>query len=352
MGSEILDSAKGARSPAPDAAADTPAAAPPPIIELDLQPPQRGEGTGAAPAPSALRGYVQVLRTDRARRRTALSTAAVCVVLVALTASAMQVRESQRERAQRQGELAVDLQLVGIRAASRSYDLNGAPANGTVTARVQMHNVGPASIELVGLDITTSEGGVVIANDVTDSTSPLQPGQTSNTTYNLRLPCGLGDRRGLTSMGLTARVRTVDGVVHKADVGLSQVNDDGGLVSGCLPPDTLQDPQSSYSSTTDGRAVTMTIIVGGSAKRIDLVIPRIGASIRMVSTPRLPAVAEPGVPLRVRVTPEVARCSRSPVNFDALQGFSVSIGAETVRDSYLPALVAQAVGRACSTTQK
>jgi hypothetical protein len=53
----------------------------------------------------------------------------------------------------------------------------------------------------------------------------------------------------------------------------------------------------------------------------------------------------------VKVTPQVTQCSRTPVNFDALPGIGVRIGTESVSDTYLPALVAQAAGRACGGRQ-
>jgi hypothetical protein len=349
MGSEILDSSRGTRSVAPDAGVASLPDQSVPIVELDeLKPPPPAPArTEPVRHPGPL-GYLRDVAGNPARRRTTIRTVLIGALLVACSASVVQFRAQHQNQVEQSGRLAVDIRLAEIRPASRSYDLSGNPARGSVTARVELHNLGPEEIRLVGLDVT-SDGEVQIANDVTQSSTPLAARDTSNTTYNLRLPCLLGQQRSRGTPDLTARIRTADQQVHNVPVDVSAVNQEGGLLIACITDtEDSRDPVSSYSSTTDGATVVMTVVVGGTAKRVALVTPNVGLSVRYVTVPRLPALAQPGVALRIRVTPQVTRCSRTPINFDALPGIGVSIGSEQVQDSYLPALVAQSAGRACA----
>jgi hypothetical protein len=351
MGSEILDSSRGTRPIAPDPAVDARPDRSVPTIELDELAPLPTAAASAEPdrRPIGPLGRLRVLVRDPARRRTTIRMVLAAALLVGLTASVVQYRSEHQNQVEASGRLAVDIRLAEIRPASRSYDLSGNPARGTVTARVELHNLGPEQVRLVGLDVT-DDGAVQIANDVTESSTPLAAGSASDTTYNLRLPCLPGQQRGRGTPDLTARIRTADQKVHPIPVDVSAVNEQGGLLIACITDDPAQaDPISSFTSSTDGRSVSMTIVVGGSAKRVALVTPNVGLSVRYDTVPRLPVEAQPGVALDIKVTPVVTRCPRGPINFDALPGMGVLIGTEQMQDSYLPALVAQAAGRACAT---
>jgi hypothetical protein len=69
--------------------------------------------------------------------------------------------------------------------------------------------------------------------------------------------------------------------------------------------------------------------------------------VRFVSVPRLPASVRAGQTLIVKVSPVVKSCPRTPLDLDALQNVGISVGQQQFSDPYLPALVAQAAGRAC-----
>jgi hypothetical protein len=351
MGSEILDSSRGIRPVTLDAAVDAPPDRSVPTVELDELTPLSAEPAAVEPdrGPDGRLGRLRGLARDPARRRTTIRSVLAAALLVALTASVVQFRSEHQSQVEASGRLAVDIRLAEIRPASRSYDLSGNPARGTVTARVELHNLGPEGIRLVGLDVT-HDGEVQIANDVTESSTPLAASNASDTTYNLRLPCLPGQQRGRGTPDLTARIRTADQKVHAVPVNISAVNEQGGLLIACISEDPAEaEPISAFTSTTDGRTVSMTVVVGGSAKRVALVTPNVGLSVRYDTVPRLPVEAQPGVPLNIKVTPVVTRCPRGPINFDALPGMGVLIGTEQMQDSYLPALVAQAAGRACAT---
>jgi hypothetical protein len=353
MGSEILDSSRGTRSVAPDAGVAALPDQSVPVVELDeLKPPPPAPVQTVPVRHTGPLGYLHEVAGNRVRRRTTIRTVLIVALLMALTASVVQFRAQHQSQVEQSGRLAVDIRLAEIRPASRSYDLSGNPARGTVTARVELHNLGPEEIRLVGLDVT-SAGEVQIANDVTESSTPLAARGTSDTTYNLRLPCLPGQQQALGNPDLTARIRTADRQVHSVPVNVSAVNEEGGLLIACITDaQDSRDPVSSYSSTTDGATVVMTVVVGGAAKRVALVTPNVGLSVRYLTVPRLPTLAQPGIALVVRVTPQVTRCSRTPINFDALPGIGVSIGSEQVQDSYLPALVAQSAGRACAAARR
>jgi hypothetical protein len=353
MGSEILDSSGGTRSVAPGLAVEPPRELATPVVDLEELQPVRIDPRPPGPARTRSLASLRRLWSDPDRRRTAIRSVVAAAVLVALTTSVVEFRAGRDAAAERAGRVAVDIRLDEVHPASRSFELNGAPAEGTVTARVELHNLGPEEVRLLGLDVTRG-GTVQIPNNVTDTPTLVGPGRSSDTTYNLRLPCRPDQQRGFGSPDLTARVRTVDGQVHAVPVNLSAVNVNGGLLTACIS-DTQEEPDAvtSYSSTSDGNSVAMTIVVGGDQPRqVSLVTPNVGVEVRYVSTPRLPATAQPDITFVVKVTPEVVRCSRTPVNFDALPGVSVKIGSEAVSDTYLPALVAQAAGRACGAVRR
>lgn len=347
MGSEILDSSRGTRSVAPSPPLDA-AESVVPMVELDELKPVRPDNEGVTKERRpGLVTYLRGLREDPPRRRTTIRMVAVCVLLVVLTASVVQFRAQRQVSAEQSGRLAVDVRLDEVRPASRSFDLNGSPANGSVTARIEMHNVGPAEVRLVGLDVTQG-GEVQVVNDVRDTSTTLDPGRTSDTTYNIRLPCVAGAQRTFGSPELTARVMTTDRQVHDVPVNMSQVNQDGGLLVACIASDDDQTrPINNYSSTTDGTSVAIKIITNFSGQQVALHVPDVGVQLRFTSVPALPATTRAGIELAIKVTPSVVRCPRGTINFDALQGIGVTIGTEQLSDSYLPALVAQAFGRAC-----
>jgi hypothetical protein len=353
MGSEILDSSGGTRSVAPGPAVDERPDSAAPLVELDelapvqIDPPPSAPPRSARPLAAARR-----LWGDPDRRRTALRIVLSCALLMALTASVVEFRASRRAAALRDGQIAVDIRVDEVHPASRSFELSGAPADGTVTVRVEVHNMGPQQVQLMALDVTHA-GAVQIPNDISDTTAPLEAGGSIDTTYNVHLPCRSDQQSGFGTPEMTAQVRTADRALHAVPVNLTTINEQGGLLTACIEDEpTTSDSVSAYSSTSDGNSVVMTIVVGGDASKVvTLVTPNVGVPVRYVAVPRLPVRAQPGITLVVKVTPQVTQCSRTPVNFDALPGVGVRIGTESVSDTYLPALVAQAAGRACGGRQ-
>jgi hypothetical protein len=347
MGSEILDSSGGARTIAPELV--DPRATTSPVVELDelqpvtIEPPPGPEPhTRRRPGLGALTARLVRLKTDQTARRTTIRTVLICLVLMALTASVVQFRAAEQARAERDARVAVDIRLNGVHQS-------GADApQGSVTADVQVHNLGPADVTVIALDVMN--GGdpddVVIANDVADASGPVAPGLNRETEYTLQLPCRPSFQLGFGPPQMFAKVRTVDGRVHSLPVNLDTVNEQGGLLTACVQDDASAAPFD-YGSVSDGRTVTMTIDVTTAPQMVTLMTPNVGVPVQYVTVPRLPALARPGTTFIVKVTPRVASCSRAPLDLDALQNLGVSIGSQQTGDSYLPVLVAQAAGRAC-----
>jgi hypothetical protein len=344
MGSEILDSSGGARSVAPEQALASPAQ-PAPLVELDELTP------ALAPVPplehrSRLRGAWRRLRDDGDTRRTTFRTVILCLVVMAITASVVEFRSSRLAQAERSGRLAVDIRVVEIRPADEHAGTEGS----AVDADVTVHNLGPADIELTALDV--ANGGdaddVVIANDVVQTSTPVEPGVNRETTYQLRLPCRPSFQLGFGPPQLIARVRTADKAVHSIPVNLDSVNEQGGLLTACVAQfGDGPDAQVDYGSVSDGRSVTITVRVGTGPRRVAMVAPELGVPVRFSSVPRLPIDVRAGQTLIVKITPVVNGCSRTPLDIDALQNLGISVGQQQFSDAYLPALVAQATGRAC-----
>jgi hypothetical protein len=346
MGSEILDSSGGARSVAPEQALAGPSASTP-LLELDELTPILEPAPRTA-RPSRLRGVWRRLREDSDTRRATFRTVILCLVVMAITASIVEFRSSRLAAAERDGRVAVDIRMVEIRPA------DGATASGAegsaVTADVTVHNLGPANIEVMALDVANGgdAGDIVIANDVTETSSPVDPGVNRETSYPIRLPCRPSFQLGFGPPQLIARVRTADNAVHSVPVNLDAVNEQGGLLTACVSEfDGGPDEQVNYGSVSDGRSVSITIDVPTGQRSVELVTPAIGVPVHYTTSPRLPTEVTAGQTLVIKVTPIVTSCPRTPIDLDALQGLGISIGTQQFSDSYLPALVAQAAGRAC-----
>lgn len=346
MGSEILDSSGGARSVAPEHALAGPPTSTP-LLELDELTPILEPAPRTA-RPSRLRSTWRRLREDSGTRRTTFRTVILCLVVMAITASTVEFRSSRLAEAERNGRVAVDIRMVEIRPA------DGASTDGSegsaVVADVTVHNLGPADIEVTALDI--ANGGdaadIVIANDVTDTSMPVKPGVNRVTSYPLRLPCRPSFQLGFGPPQLIARVRTADNAVHSVPVNLDAVNEQGGLLTACESQfDGGADGLVDYGSVSDGRSVSITIDVPTGPRPVALITPDVGVPVHYATVPRLPTRVLAGQALVIEVTPTVTRCSRTPLDIDALQGVGISVGTQQFSDSYLPALIAQAAGRAC-----
>jgi hypothetical protein len=342
MGSEILDSSRGARSVAPEQALPGPQAAP--LLELDELAPV-AESPPPGPRPSWWRSVWRRLRHDRAARRATIRTVILCVVVMALTASVAEFRSSRLSEAERNGRVAVDIRMAEIRPAD-----NGGTEGDQVDAEVTIHNLGPAAVELTALDV--ANGGdpsdVVIANDVASTSAPVEPGVNRETSYRLHLPCRPSFQLGFGPPQMIARIRTADKVIHSVPVNLDTINQSGGLLTACVSEfDNGPDAEVDYSSVSDGRSVTITVGVPHGPRPVALIAPDVGVPVRLVSVPVLPADVQAGQPLVIKVTPIVSSCPRSPLDLDALPGFGISVGQQQFSDPYLPALVAQAAGLAC-----
>jgi hypothetical protein len=343
MGSEILDSSGGARSAAPELV-DAPAVNSEALLELDELQPVTIEPTRSRVRRSRVRPTLRRWRDDERARRTTLRTVLLCLLVMAVTASIVEFRAVREVQAERNGRVAVDIRVADI----RQVQVSGGEGN-VVSADVQIHNLGPAVIEVVGLDITNGADAsdVVIANEVSRQSSEVEPGLTRQTSYSIRLPCRPSLQLGFGPPQMLARVRTVDHAVHAVPVNLDTVNEQGGLLSACNSSDGTDSSPFNYGSVSDGLSSTITIDVTGVPRTISLVRPDVGVPVEYVTTPRLPATARPGTTFVVKVVPRVTTCPRTPLDLDALQNVGVSIGAQQVADAYLPALVAQAAGRAC-----
>jgi hypothetical protein len=346
MGSEILDSSGGARSVAPEQALTGPPTSTP-LLELDELTPLV-EPTPRVARPSRLRGFWRRLRDDSGARRTTFRTVILCLVIMAITASVVEFRSSRQAEAERNGRVAVDIRILEIRPADETT--GGGTEGSAVAADVTVHNLGPADIEITALDV--ANGGdasdVVIANDVTGTSAPVEPGVSRETSYALRLPCRPSFQLGFGPPQLIARVRTADNAVHSVPVNLDAVNEQGGLLTACVNAfDNGPDAQVDYGSVSDGHSVTITIDVPTGPRTVTLDTPDVGVPVRFVTTPRLPTDVQPGKTLIVKITPTVSSCPRTPLDLDALQNMTISVGAQQISDVYLPALVAQAAGRAC-----
>lgn len=347
MGSEILDSSGGARTIAPELV--DPRATTSPVVELDELQPVTIEPLGSPhartrrrPDRSALTARLTRLRTDETARRTTIRTVVICLVVMALTASVVEVRAAKQARAERDSRVAVDIRLSDVHQA-------GADApRGSVTADVQVHNLGPADVKVLALDVMNGgdPNDVVIANDVADTSEPVAPGLNRETAYTLQLPCRPSFQLGFGPPQMFAKVRTVDGGVHSLPVNLDAINEQGGLLTACIQDDDSE-ASFNFGSVTDGRTVTISIDVTTDPQMVTLMTPNVGVPVQYVTVPRLPTLARPGSTFVVKVTPRVATCSRTPLDLDALQNLGVSIGSQQVVDAYLPVLVAQAAGRAC-----
>jgi hypothetical protein len=343
MGSEILDSSGGARTIVPellDPRSNLP------VLELDelepvtIEPPQeRGRLTGPR---APLRRAVLRFRDDERARRTTMRTALLCLVVAALTASVVEFWAARAADAERAGRVAVDIRLTDVRPGASGAD------NGRVAADLQIHNRGPADVTVVALDVMNGgdASDVIVANDVAKDSQPVEPGLTRETAYTLALPCRPSFQLGFGPPQLVAKIRTADHALHSVPVNLDAVNEQGGLLTACVQDSGDQEPFT-YGSVSDGRSVTMTIDLSSGPQMVSLVIPDVGVPVQYVTTPRLPTVARPGTTFVVKVTPRVTSCAGTPLDLDAVQNLGVSIGSQQVTDSYLPALVAQAAGRAC-----
>jgi hypothetical protein len=342
MGSEILDSSGGARPVAPEQALPGPSAVP--LLELDeLSPVAEPLPTPAPRAP--VRRAWRRLRHDRGARRATIRTVVLCLVIMALTASVVEFRASRQDEAERNGRVAVDIRVASIQPAE-----NGGSEGNEVDADITIHNLGPAVIELTALDV--ANGGdpddIVIANNVGGTSAPVEPGVNRETSYRLQLPCRPSFQLGFGPPQMIARIRTVDNAIHAVPVNLDTINQSGGLLTACISQfDDGPDAQVDYGSVSDGHSVTITIGVPHGPRPVALVAPEIGVPVRLVSVPALPADVQGGRTLVIKVTPTVKGCPRTHLDFDALQGFGVSVGQQQFSDPYLPALVAQAAGLAC-----
>ena len=261
-------------------------------------------------------------------------------------------RGSERTRhvtaAERNGRVAVDIRMLEVRPADGAA--TGEASANSVAADVTVHNLGPADIDVIALDV--ANGGdasdVIVANDVTGTSTPVEPGVNRETSYTLRLPCRPSFQLGFGPPQLIARVRTADNAIHAVPVNLDAVNEQGGLLTACVSAfDNGPDAQVDYGSVSDGHSVTITIGVPTGPRPVTLVAPDVGVPVRFVTTPRLPTRVDPRETLTVKITPTVSSCPRTPLDLDALQNMGIEVGTQQFSDVYLPALVAQAAGRAC-----
>lgn len=341
MGSEILDSSRGARSVAPEQALPSPT--PTTLLELDELAPV-AEPTPVGRRPSRLRGGWRRLREDGGVRRTTFRTIVLCLVVMALTASVVQFRSSRLADAERQGRVAVDIRIIDARPAD-----TGTGAGNAVTADVTVHNLGPAGVTVLALDVANGgdSSDVVLANDVSGSSTTVAPGVNRETSYILRLPCRPSFQLGFGPPQMIARVRTADNAVHSVPVNLDIVNEQGGLLTACINGSADGDAQVNYASVSDGRSVMITLDLPHGSQPVSLVAPPTGLKVRFVSVPRLPTRIQAGQSMNIKITPTVSSCPRQPLDLDALQGLGISVGQQQFSDPYLPVLVAQAAGLAC-----
>ena len=174
MGSEILDSSGGARPVAPEQALTGPTTSTP-LLELDELTPIV-QPTPRVARPSRIRGAWRRLREDSDTRRATFGTVILCLVVMAITASVVEFRTSRLAEAERNGRVAVDIRMLEVRPADGAA--TGEASANSVAADVTVHNLGPADIDVIALDV--ANGGdasdVIVANDVTGTSTPVEPG--------------------------------------------------------------------------------------------------------------------------------------------------------------------------------
>jgi hypothetical protein len=172
------------------------------------------------------------IATDPGRRRIAVRVVAACLSLMIVTGWIVHAHDQRIADAQQAAALNVDIRLAQVPADTSSGDGQLPALEGSASAEVQLHNVGPLPVHLLGLDVLAGfEDDASYPVLRTDTT--VQPGDQLDQSYHVTLPCGI-DRGAAAAGTMNAQIRTSDGVVHTLPVDLTAVNDAGGLLGACL----------------------------------------------------------------------------------------------------------------------
>lgn len=273
------------------------------------------------------------------------------MALVAVTAAVVDGRNRHTIAAAAASRLAVDIRvdqepgLPEPKPGTRSI-------RGDSSLDVKLHNLGPRAVHLTEVSYQFGRAdvsrGTLLTTDV-----PVRPGMQLDRAFRVILPCGPTAQTAVppAPVTLTAQVRTSDGRTHTVPVDLSALDRGGGVFVEC---EVYRRPQAynadselvpgGVRSSLDLPAVSQT---GSNGIRVSLYRDGLPRQIGFVTSPRLPITLRPGTHLSVVIRPVVHGC---PAGLDLTQlpALGLALEGDTIADSYLPLVVAEAVGRACA----